>query len=240
MDIITDIKAKFDLPEDMPVSTNIDKEDVKDDVNNPTSSPVDDMEAPEPELLQRGSLNNQTGMQLNWQQYYQSLTHSFLLSLSHILFHCCHLAVARQIKAPRMTFRSHTKSVLAVTVLHLPGCNPLVVSGGEDKQLVVSSLASGKEVVSLDGHVQKITAVSTAQCGGRVYLITGSWDETVRCWPVECLLGLDSDSGSPAVTPAEKEVIKKECLVLRGHRNRVYDVSVLRVCSRDQARHVVL
>ena len=158
---------------------------------------------------------------------------------------CVFVAVAKIIKAPRMTFHSHTKTVLAVTVLHIPTISPLVISGGEDKQLVVSSLATGSEVVALEGHVQKITGVSTAQHGDRIYLISCSWDENIRCWPVECFLNLASSNSSSSggggggggegergrVTAEEKEEIKRKCLVLRGHRNRVYDLAVLRVRS---------
>jgi WD40 repeat protein len=135
--------------------------------------------------------------------------------------------VEKKIKAPRMTFRVHTKSVLAVTVLHVGDRSPLVVSGGEDKHLVVSSLATGNGIVTLEGHVQKITAICTTECKGRVYLVSCSWDETVRCWPASCLLDVDNDRTS--VTEDEKEGIKSKCLVLRGHRNRVYDVAALRV-----------
>ena len=123
-----------------------------------------------------------------------------------------------------MTFTSHTKPVLAVCVLQLPRCSPLVISGGEDKHLMISSLASGEEIMSLEGHVQKITGICTAQHKDRIFIVSCSWDETIRCWPVACLLNLTAKKKLDL-----KNEIKKKCLILKGHRNRVYDIAVLRV-----------
>jgi WD40 repeat protein len=79
--------------------------------------------------------------------------------------------------------KGHTKSVLCVTSLGFAGRDTLVISGGEGKMAHVWSLKAGLHITSLEGHIQRISAVASYVDPTEGPLaITASWDESIRIW----------------------------------------------------------
>lgn len=128
---------------------------------------------------------------------------------------------AAVLKAPRIVFRGHTKAVLNASVLSLPNLKPLIVSCGEDKNVIVWSVTTGEMIVCLRGHTARVTSVALyAPNGVNPVVISGSWDETVRVWDLRSCL---SDG------PVNAVLIEKSAMVLRGHKNRIYSVDAMQL-----------
>ena len=65
-------------------------------------------------------------------------------------------------KAPRMVYRGHQKPILSLSSISAPGVydDTLVLSAGEDKQIKIWSLLTGELVLTLKGHLQRISGIS--------------------------------------------------------------------------------
>ena len=104
------------------------------------------------------------------------------------------------LKAPRIVYNNgHIKSITAMTVIKTDYTTqsiddtaaPVIVSGGEDKCINFWSVESGSLIMTLDGHSARVTGLAMC-CPGRAHalLVSCSWDETIRVWPVIALLSL--------------------------------------------------
>ncbi len=139
------------------------------------------------------------------------------------------------LKAPRIVFKGHLLPVRSVGVLVMP--NPedsLICSGGDDKLILVWSLKTGKKVAELSGHAQRVICLSTFQSvEAGSYVISGSWDERVRIWPLKDCFPLNSTLTTSSEAKENEEIISlserlsAQSIVLKGHTNRVFSTTVV-------------
>eukprot|EP01032_Pedospumella_encystans_P017121 gene17121-19520_t len=140
------------------------------------------------------------------------------------------------LKAPRIVFKGHLLPVRCVGVLVTP--NPedsLVCSGGDDKLVILWSLKTGKKIAELSGHAQRVICLSTFQgAGSDSYVISGSWDERVRIWPLKDCFPLNSTLTTTTSEAKENEEIlslserlSTQSIVLKGHTNRIFSTTVV-------------
>ena len=127
------------------------------------------------------------------------------------------------IKAPRIVFKGHSKTVLSLAVLRTPDeDDTLILSGGEDKLLMIWSLATGEHLTTIKGHDQRVAAIATLGIRGCPPLaVTASWDETLRIWPLEMCY---AHNGTPEELSANLLTASTR---LRGHKNRVFGVTTI-------------
>lgn len=143
------------------------------------------------------------------------------------------------LKAPRVIYKGHGLSVHCVSVFHTQNDdNSLIFSGGDDKTIMVWSLKTGEKVAELQGHTQRVTSISCFQSSGFSPLIlSGSWDERVRIWPIRELLDHSREAHDHPETHSVSDNISERVsalsLVLRGHKNRVFGVKVIHSVGED-------
>ena len=128
---------------------------------------------------------------------------------------------ARYLKAPRIVFKGHTKTVISLGVLKSPTeVDTLILSGSEDKTLRVWSLATGQLITTLSGHKQRLSGIVGYADGENCppLAVSASWDETLRIWP------LQSCFGSTSVDPQD---IMEKSIPLTGFRNRVLGIAAV-------------
>lgn len=138
-------------------------------------------------------------------------------------------------KAPRIVFKGHLLPVYSVTTFMM--ANPedsLICSGGDDKVIVLWSLKTGRKVADLNGHVQRVASLSSlCTKDGEPYLVSGSWDETVRIWPLKGCFPFSKTCPVLSELREYEEVtslsmrLSAESIVLKGHTNRVFSVTVV-------------
>lgn len=135
-------------------------------------------------------------------------------------------------KAPRMIYKGHKLAVSSVTVLVTPDReDSLVFSGGDDKIIFVWSLKTGEKVAELSGHAQRVVCMDTYQSSAtEPFLISGSWDEKLRIWPLrDCFTTqttTDSNNKEESIT-ALSEKLSGQAVVLKGHTNRIFGCTVV-------------
>ena len=140
------------------------------------------------------------------------------------------------LKAPRIVFKGHLLPVRSVAVLVAP--NPedsLVCSGGDDKLVFLWSLKTGRKIAELSGHTQRVICLSTFQgVGSDSYVISSSWDERVRIWPLKDCFPLNCTLAKTTSEAKENEQIialserlSAQSIVLKGHTNRVFGTTVV-------------
>lgn len=143
------------------------------------------------------------------------------------------------LKAPRVIYKGHGLSVHCVAVYLTPNeDNSLIFSGGDDKTIKVWSLKTGDKVAELHGHTQRVTSISCFQSSGFAPLIvSGSWDERLRIWPMQELLGhcqeIHDRPETQPVCDGISERVSAQSICLRGHRNRVFGVKVIHSMGED-------
>jgi WD40 repeat protein len=134
------------------------------------------------------------------------------------------------LKAARIAFRGHKKGVSAVAVLQCRDRDPIVVSAAE-RQISLWSVRTGEIILSVEGHSARVSSLSTCVLGNETpMLVSGSWDMTVRIWP---LLPCYSISGQES-----KNIIESESKVLLGHKNRIFAVDCVK--TPDQEEHLIV
>jgi WD40 repeat protein len=126
-------------------------------------------------------------------------------------------------KAPRTVYKGHQMPVRCLAVMVVPNSeDTLLFSGGEDKLVFVWSLKTGEKVAEFYGHTQRVTSMCTYS-GPSVdpLVISASWDERLRIWPVKTCIGHTSMDS----TLSEK--ISSESTILKGHTSRVFGVTIV-------------
>lgn len=139
------------------------------------------------------------------------------------------------LKAPRIVFKGHLLPVRSVGILMTS--NPedsLICSGGDDKLVILWSLKTGRKVAELNGHTQRVICLSTFQgAGADLYVISGSWDERVRIWPLKDCFPLNATLTSSSEAKENEEIISlserlsAQSIVLKGHTNRIFSTTVV-------------
>lgn len=129
------------------------------------------------------------------------------------------------LKAPRMIYKGHQMAVRCVGYLVVPNSEKsLVFSAGDGKAVFVWSLKTGAKVAEFQGHTQRITSLATYNRPGcDPLLISASWDERLRIWPLQDVV--EEHTGSTILDLSEKVMAK--CTVLKGHTNRVFSLAVV-------------
>ena len=123
----------------------------------------------------------------------------------------------REMKSNRIIFKeSKRKKVTCVTVLHIStNHETLVISSTEDKRISVWALSTANKITNLSGHREKISTMTTYYSDKHdPVLITGSWDESIRVWPLRQCFEKEASATS----------IENECLYLAGHSNKINQV----------------
>ena len=95
--------------------------------------------------------------------------------------------------------------------------------------IMVWSLKTGKMVAELKGHTQRVISLATYQSlDANSYVISGSWDEKVRIWPLnDCMPVVTADSQFSEAFEALSTKISSQSLALKGHSNRIFAVTVV-------------
>lgn len=89
----------------------------------------------------------------------------------------------------------------------------------------VWSLSRGTLVATLEGHVQRVSGVVGFMADGYPPLvISASWDDTVRIWNMESYFTIVSLKDNKQ---QKQKQVNDDCIVLKGHKNRVYCVTTL-------------
>ena len=132
-------------------------------------------------------------------------------------------------KAPRTVYKGHLMPVRCVSFLVVPDTeNTLVFSGGEDKLVIVWSLKTGEKVAQLEGHSQRVTSLSTFSAEGfEPLLISASWDERIRLWPLKDCLSKATASSTLSEIKILSEAVSAQSTVLKGHVNRIFSTTVI-------------
>lgn len=148
----------------------------------------------------------------------------------------------RIIKAPRIIFdKHHIKGITATAVLPMRVGNcPLLLSGGEDKVINVWSVEKGSLLLTLDGHSARVSSLMTYSFdsdNNNVIIVSSSWDETIRVWPVACINNLLEGEIS---REEAQDMIKSGCKMFKEHKNRVSAVEVIRVTNIDGKENTFL
>lgn len=129
------------------------------------------------------------------------------------------------LKAPRVVYKGHQMAVRSVGVLMTPNKDDtLIFSGSEDKLIFVWSLKTGEKIAELKGHTQRVTSIATLNVDGyEPLMISASWDERLRIWPMtEFLTRLASTDSVHNDTLSER--VSSQSKVLKGHLNRIFSV----------------
>lgn len=144
------------------------------------------------------------------------------------------------LKAPRIIFKGHGLSVHCVAVYHVPNDdNSLIFSGGDDKNIMVWSLKTGEKVAELQGHTQRVTSIIIFKSDGvGPLIVSGSWDERVRIWPIgELLEHVKSCNEHPETSSIGNRTISERIsslsIALKGHKNRIFGVKVIHSVGED-------
>lgn len=138
------------------------------------------------------------------------------------------------LKAPRVVFRGqepgttgpgHTKSVLCIDMVQWGDHGNVVISGGEGKLGNVWSLATGQHLSALDGHIQRVSAITHFICpdDGPI-AITASWDETIRFWQIASCF--DKDISNIPPSDSMRNIPSRHLHRHNGHVNRIYSLAI--------------
>jgi WD40 repeat protein len=97
--------------------------------------------------------------------------------------------------AATVTFPVHARRVSAVTTVPLPDGRLLIATGGSDGGIELQELYDSADgtlatAVPSTGHLGAVHTMAAAELGGRMVLVSGSRDRTVRLW--------EPDTGKPA------------------------------------------
>lgn len=113
--------------------------------------------------------------------------------------------------------------VRCLAVMVVPNSeDTLLFSGGEDKLVFVWSLKTGEKVAELYGHTQRVTSLCTYSGPGvDPLVISASWDERLRIWPVKACIGHTS------IDSTLSEKVSSESIILKGHTSRVFGVTIV-------------
>ena len=79
--------------------------------------------------------------------------------------------------APTVLRGVHTGDILACSI----HCG-LVFTAGYDK--VINVWRMGRLMISLTGHTHQVVALTVLSNAENTFLISGSWDQTLRVWPL--------------------------------------------------------
>jgi hypothetical protein len=82
------------------------------------------------------------------------------------------------------TLLGHRGPVFAVKMLAAPGAGPaLVASAGFDHRVLVHNAVTAEQLLELTGHTGRVNALEFLPlAAGRTLLLSGSEDESIRCW----------------------------------------------------------
>jgi WD40 repeat protein len=106
--------------------------------------------------------------------------------------------------APLTKFAGHTAPVLDIA---LSPDERFLATGSADNSARVWNTATGRQVLTLEGHSGEVSAVAFSPDRARPRVLTGAADRTAKLWDVSTILIADGNNSTAA----------KELLTLRGH-----------------------
>ena len=154
--------------------------------------------------------------------------------------------VAPIVSAPRIVFtQGHIKPISAITVLKAnflkssdgKDVAPIIVSGGEDKCINFWSVETCSLIMSLNGHAARISGLVLCNPGGgEPLLVSSSWDEHMRVWPVGKIYSIINGSKKRDDVEAD---IQQRCSVIKGHKNRISDVDCIEYSALSEGSELL-
>jgi WD40 repeat protein len=121
------------------------------------------------------------------------------------------------LKMPRMTYKYHN-AINSVAILDVPHMEDSYILASDESSIAIWSLRHGNLLLELTGHDAKIAVVVSfvfMDESVSPLVISGSWDETIRLWPLVCDI-------------KTKSITAGECTVLKGHTNRILALKATR------------
>jgi WD40 repeat protein len=98
-----------------------------------------------------------------------------------------------------------------------------VIAAGKDKAIIVYDAQTGREILKLAGHTDKVTALAYSPDGKR--LASGGADKTVQVWDVPTGKVLWKSTGNDAVKAITFSPDGKAINVLEGEKTRNLDAA---------------
>ena len=91
---------------------------------------------------------------------------------------------------PLLALKGHTNHINSLCIYYVSG-KAQIVSGSDDRRVLVWSSMSGHPCAVLRGHTDYVTSVAAFQDNSNDFIISSSWDREVRIWDAEKALVLN-------------------------------------------------
>ena len=152
--------------------------------------------------------------------------------------------LARKLQIQRPEFIAKGKHKYPVTSVAISPDSSLTLTGSDDKTVKLWETATGKELLTLEGHDESIQSVAFSPCGK--FALTGSIDTTARIWSLETaeeVVSLEghkytvqsavfSPDGTKVLTGSRDYMVKlwdvktgDEIRTFQGHNDSVWSVA---------------